>query len=231
MAEVIIQEKMIEKAMLINRNDMSQEIKDKYRLFKDLIVSKGSYEDVTSGWLFFNEKNDKLIIGSSGTVYCGGTMKSELLLKYGYDLVGFGGIFDEDLVELLKLIKDKKYKEIVYFGGVNDLNIRSLYKCENVDLKYCITLNLMIDEARKHLVDEHSRVHYIKIKPMIFDRDFDDANFIKRFNNMAKQINDNIELFGFESYDIPFETLPEYTEHYIHYNNKIVYETMFKDIG
>ena len=230
MAEAINQEKMIENAMANTRNSMAQELKDKYKQFKDLIVLQGSYEDVNSGWLFFDENNDKLIIGSSGTVFCGSTMRKELLLKYGYDLIGFGGIFDEDLVELLKLVTGKKYREIVFFGGVNDLNIRALYNCYNVDLKYCIVLNEMIDEAKKHLIDEQSHVHYIKIKPMIFDRDFDDAGFVNRFNNMAKQVNENVDLYGFKSYDIPFETIPEYTDHYIHYNNKIVYETMFNDI-
>ena len=231
MAEVIHQEKMIEKAIADNKNDMAEELKDKYRLFKDLIASNGSYEDVTSGWLYFDNNNDKLMIGSSGAVFCGYTMKKELLQKYGYDLIGFGGIFDEDLVDLLTMIKHKKYRKIVFFGGVNDLNIRALYKCDNIDLKYCIVLHMMLDEAQNHLMDNQSQVYYIKIKPMTYNRDFDDESFVKRYNNMAKQINDNVELFGFKSYDIPFDTVHKYTDHYIHYNNKMVYETMFKDIG
>ena len=157
-------------------------------------------------------------------------MNEELLLRYGYDLVGFGGIFDDELIDLLKLIGNKKYKKIVIFGAVNDLNIRVLNNCRNVDYYYCEVLDKMLDEAKKHLYDATSKVYYIKIKPMTFGRDIKDQAFIDKFNNMAMQINDNIDLFGYKSYEIPFETTLEYSEHYMHYNKAIVYETMFNAI-
>lgn len=231
MAEAISQENLIKKAIINNRNEMPQAFKERYNFFKDLIAINGSYEDISSGWLFINDNNNKLIIGSSEAVFCGATMKNDLLLHYGYDLIGYGGIFDEDLIDLMKLIKNKKYNDIVIFGGVNDLNIRAIYKCKDVDLYYCDTLIKLYLEAKEHLKDDNSYVHYIKIKPMTYGRDFDDKDFVDRFNNMAEEVNDNIELFGYKSYEIPFPTTIEYTEHYVHYNNKEVYETMFNDIG
>ncbi len=48
---------------------------------------------------------------------------------------------------------------------------------------------------------------------------------------MAEEINNNIEAFGYVPYTIPFDTTKEYSERYIHYNNKVVFETMFSSIN
>lgn len=214
-----------------NKESRDAALKDLFVAFKNLVSVKGSFEDIRSGWLYFDENNDKLLIGSSGAVFCGGTMQREGLQKYGYDVIAFGGVFDDELVELLKRIDGKKYKTIVLFGGINDLNLRSLYNFHDIDFYYCEVLNLFLDEAKNHLIDENSSVYYIKIKPMTLNRDMDNERFINNFNNMAKEINDNVELFGYKSYAVPFDTSSEYSEHYIHYNNPIVYDTMFKSIG
>lgn len=229
-ADTLSQEELIKSYIENNKTSRPDALKQRFAEFKNLVVQKGSYEDIASGWLFFDENNDKLLIGSSGAVFCGYTMKRELLLKHGYDVIGFGGIFDDELIELLKLANGKKYKTILIIGGINDLNIRSLYNIHDIDMGYCITLNELRDEAKLHMIDGESSLYYVKIKPMTLGRDIDNELFLDNFNNMAKEINDNIELFGYKSYDIPFDTTTEFSEHYMHYNNVIVYETMFNAI-
>lgn len=213
-----------------NKDAMLQVMKDSYEYFKIFVTQKIPFEDISSGWINFNDNNDKLMIGSSGAVYCGATMGNEELNKYGYDLVAYGGIFDNELIDLLKILPDKAYDKIVIFGGVNDLNIRTTNGFNDIDLYYCEVLDELLLEAKKHLKDENSKVVYIKIKELVFGRDNTDSSFVIRYNNMAKEINDNIELFGYASYDIPYETTVDYTAHYIHYNNKVVFEDMFNAI-
>ncbi|MBO6119135.1 MAG: hypothetical protein J6P02_01570 [Lachnospiraceae bacterium] len=229
-ASSIYSDDFVKKILKDNKLSRPEFLKNNFNMFKNLISSKGSYGDISSGWLYFDDSNDKLMIGSSGAVYCGYVMQNEKLKKYGYDMIAFGGIFDDEIVELLKLIKDKKYKKIVVFGGVNDLNLRTLFGMTDIDIIYCVTLNNILDEARRLLIDSQSQIYYIMVKPLIYGVDFNDESFVRRYNNMAKEINDNIELFGYKSYMIPFATTKEYSEHYVHYNNPLVYETMFKSI-
>lgn len=229
-ANQISQDELVKAFVNINKELRLPEIKNKLEYFKSLVPLKGSYEELASGWLYFDDHNDKLLIGSSGVIFCGNTMQKELLYQYGYDVVGFGGIFDEEVIELMRLLPDKKYKTIVIFGGVNDLNIRAFSNINNVDLYYCSILNGMFDEAKKHLLIDNSNIYYIKIKPMTLNVDSFDLEFVNRYNNMVSQINDNIELFGYKSYMIPFDTSSLFSEHYIHYNNQIVYKTMFETI-
>ena len=225
------QEEFSRKLIDDNKASRLKEITEVYNVFKNIVSQKGSYENVAVAWSFFDNDNDKLLIGSSGAVFCGSTMQSVLLKEYGYDLIGFGGIFDEEIVDLLKLLDDKKYKTIVIFGGVNDVNIRAAFNLNDVDLCYCQTLIDMLYEAKTHLKDETSNVYYIKVKPMTLFRDSSDPDYVNRFNTMTKEINDNIELFGYKSYDFPHETIEEYSEHYVHYNNEIVYKTLFESIN
>ena len=130
----------------------------------------------------------------------------------------------------MKICKNK-YKTIVIFGGVNDVNIRAAFNLSDVDLCYCQTLIDLYYESKTHLADDDSTVYYINVKPMTLYRDSSDTDFVNRFNAMAKEINDNIELFGYKSYDFPQETIEEYSEHYVHYNNEIVYKTLFESIN
>ena len=154
-------------------------------------------------------------------------MGNEALTYYGFDLVGFGGIFEKDALELLKLIRGKKYKNIVLFGGVNDLNIRAVNGFKDIDMLYCTTLAEFINEAKEHLLDDDSKVYYVKIKNMTYEQDGMDNDFMDRFNNIAFEVNYNIENFGYKGYDIPFDTTRENSDLYIHFHNKAVFETMF----
>ena len=144
-------------------------------------------------------------------------------------MIGYGGVFDDEYISWLKSLGDKKYRNIVIFGGVNDVNIRALSNYENVDLLYCNILIDVLSEAKKHILSG-GKIVYVKVKPMEVGVDNPDAKFVKRFNKIANQINENIENFGYLSYDIPFDTSAEYSSHYIHYNNSIVFETMFDSI-
>lgn len=213
-----------------NKSSRPKELKETYGAFKKIVSQKGIFENVAVAWSFFDDNNEKLLIGSSGAVFCGSTMKRDLLLKYGYDIIGFGGIFDEEVVDLLKLLGEKKYKTIVVFGGVNDLNVRAAFKLKDIDLLYCETLIKLINEAKSHLIDENLNVYYINVKPMTLYRDSNDEQLVERFNDMVKEVNDNIESFGFKSYDFPQETIEEYSEHYVHYNNVVVYEMLFNSV-
>ena len=201
-----------------------------YINFKDAVMKKTNYEDINSGWAYFDDNNDKLIIGNSAATFCGYTMGDEDLSKYGYDLVAFGGVFDEDLVELFKLLGDKKYNQIIIFGGTNDLNIRAVNNYKDIELLYCETLINLVTEALQHMRYGNNDLYFIKLKPLVYNLDSDDKNFVNCFNNMAFEVNSSIGLYGFKTYDIPFDTTLEFSEHYVHYNKKIVYETLFNDL-
>lgn len=227
----ITPEFLAKEMLRLNKEARIPELKAAYYAFGNLIETKGKFENLDIGWLSFDKENDKLLIGCSGAVYCGYTLQDEGLKKLGYDLIGFGGVFDDELIELMQSLGDKKYKKIVIFGGVNDLNIRTMYEFVDIDLYYCEILNKMLAEAKQHLIDENGEVYYVKVKPMIYGIDSGDELFVYRYNNMAKEINDNIELFGYKSYEFPQDTSAEYTEHYVHFNNATVYEAMFNAIG
>lgn len=229
-ADSLNQEEFAKTIIESNKSSRPKELIEMYDGFKRMVSEKQFFGNVDVAWSFFDSNNDKLLIGSSGAVFCGSTMQSELLKKYGYDVIGFGGIFDEEIADFLTLLGDKKYKTIVIFGGVNDVNVRAAFNLSNIDLYYCKTLIELINEAKKHLKSDDSNVYYIKVKPMTLNRDSNDEKFVNRFNSMAKEINDNIESFGFKSYDFPQETIKEYSEHYVHYNNVVVYETLFESV-
>lgn len=227
------QEEKMKQIIEDHKKNLPKELNIVYDGFKEIVANKSNFENVNFGWSYFNDNNRNLIIGSSGVVYCGNAMTNEGLAKYGFDLVGFGGIFDSDACELLRLIKDKEYDNIVLFGGVNDLNLRANSGFHNIDMLYCNTLIDFVEEAKKHLRATNSNIYYVKIKPML-DRDsFVNMNseFISRYNSIAFEINYNIDNCGFKGYDIPFDTTNEYSELYIHYNNKVVFETMFDYIN
>lgn len=227
------QEERVKKLFEDHKKSLPKELTIAYEGFKEIVANKENFANVDIGWSYFNDDNKNLIIGSSGVVYCGNTMTNEGLANYGFDLVGFGGIFDKDACELLSLIKDKKYENIILFGGVNDLNIRANNGFRNIDMLYCNTLIDFMEEAKKHLKATNSNIYYVKIKPML-DRDSFtnmDREFISRYNSIAFEINYNIDNCGFKGYDIPFDTTNEYSELYIHYNNKVVFEAMFNDIN
>ena len=230
-ADTVSQEEKVAKAFEVHKSTLSDDLKKIYETFKELITYKLNFDNIACGFIYLNDKNKNLLIGGSGAVYCGHTMGEAELEKYGFDVVGFGGIFDYEVCDLLERITDKKYKNIVLFGGINDLNIRAANKIKNVDELYCNTLVEFYYKAKEYLLDDNSNIIYIKINPMKYKQDSDDKEFIDRFNNMAMQINMNLENFNYKPYTIKYDSTKEYSEIYMHYNNKVVYRDMFEAIN
>ena len=208
---------------------LAEGVKTAFSVFEDLLASKEEFADIGCGWIHFNPANTNLFIGNSGAVWGAYTMGNEELDKYGFDVISFGGAFDYNFVDWLKLL-DKKYNNIVIFGGVSDLNVRAFNGSEDVDAAYCLSLHNLYGAAKDCLASEYGNVYFINIKPMTCPRDHYDETYVNKYNQMAAQVNENIEKFGFKPYEIKYETTLEYSTHYIHFNNKVVFETLFGDI-
>ena len=203
-----------------------------YNNFIESIKNKENFQDKNSGWINLKDTNDKLIIGCSTAVWCGYTIKDTELEKYKYDVIGLGGAFDSDLKIFLENLDKKKYKRIVIFGGVNDVNLRAFTGEKVVDINFANEIGSLVDEARNHLENGVTELIFVRVKPMTYGKDSEDIDFIDRFNVCANQYNDLLTyLIGVKYYDIPFDTSEKYSAGYVHYDEVDVYKKIFDDIN
>lgn len=203
--------------------------KKAYNDFLDKISKKEDFSNIEASCIYINDVNRNLIIGHSGVVFLGAIMGKNEMLEYGFDVVSFGGLFDEDLCMTFDRL-DKKYDNIVLYGFTNDLNLRATVGLNNLDKNYLETFYNLIIKAREHLNEINGKLILIRVKEMVFEVDHYDKTYVDNYNNMAKLLNNNIDALHYMSYEIPFDTTKDNTSHYIHYNKKYVYEKMLTDI-
>lgn len=204
--------------------------KKAYNDFLEKVSKSEDFSNIEASCIFFNNVNRNLIIGHSGVVFLGAIMGREEMLHYGFDVVSFGGLFDEDICLTFDKLK-KKYDNIVLYGFTNDLNLRATVGLDELDQSYCETFFDLIVKAREHLNNINGKLILIRVKDMTLEVDHDDPTYVENYNAMAHVLNDNIDKLGYTSYEIPFDTSKENTSHYIHYNKKYVYEKMLSDLN
>ena len=179
--------------------------------------------NIYTGWSRFRPLNDKLIIGASAVVHCGSTLENDIDY-YGYDILGYGGICDDKIKEWIPHI-NKKYKKIILFEGVNTINILCINKIKTVPNEAYDSILTTIAMLGDLLVPG-GEIIYVKVKPMTYDRDAADENFVKRFNSLAAELNNTFTALNIKLYEIPYDTTVEYSSGYVHYSNRIVWNDM-----
>lgn len=198
----------------------------KYSYFS--FLSKIGKEDVTvEGWSRIRASNDKLIIGSSGTVWCSVILGDEMD-RLGYDSVGFGGVPDEYMKEWIKKIK-KKYKKVIVFSGMNTLDICTQYKYDVIDSEVFTSVVDTLMDISKKLIDKNGLLCYVKIKERTEEKDLIRYGHdgIKRYNKLANQFNYLLdEMKDIKKLTINYPTDERYSAGYVHYNKKEVWEDL-----
>lgn len=204
--------------------------KKAYNDFLDKVSKYEDFSNIEASCIYFNDVNRNLIVGHSGAVFLGAIMGREEMLHYGFDVVSFGGLFDEDICQTLDRL-NKKYDNIILYGFTNDLNLRATVGLGELDQSYCETFYNLINKAREHLNNINGKLILIRVKEMTLHVDHDDPTYVNNYNNMARILNDNMDKLGYITYEIPFDTSKENTTHYIHYDKKYVYEKMLTDLN
>ena len=209
----------------VNYNSFGDDFKSMYNYF---INSIGIIDltDLNAYWSRIRDYNDKLIIGGSGVVYCGYTMGDDLD-KYGYDIVGFGGMCDDKINEWIPSIK-KKYKKIIIFEGVNTINLATGAGIKKVTQEMLESVLTTIAQIQLFLLEPGGTYKYVKVLPMKNGVDNLDPMFTANFNNLAKPFNNALEYINIPLYEIKYPTTKEYSSGYVHFDNKIVWEDMLK---
>ena len=182
--------------------------------------------DINVYWSRIRDYNDKLIIGGSGVVYCGYTMGEELD-KYGYDLVGFGGMCDDKIKEWIPKLK-KKYKKVIIFEGVNTINLATGAGLKEISQEMLESVLTTIAQVELNLLVPGGTYKYVKVIPMTKGRDNPDPKLVANFNKLAKPFNAALEFVKIPLYEIKHPTTKEYSSGYVHFNNKAVWEDMLK---
>ena len=194
-----------------------------YNIFLDAI-GKNDLEDVNAYWVRMRDYNDKLIIGGSGVVWCGDTLK-ESADFYGYDIVGFGGMTDNKIKEWLPKI-NKKYKKIIIFEGVNTINLALGYGMKKITQQLIESVATTIVDVQNQLLLEGGELVYVKVKPMTFPQDTGDKKTAETFNKMSAELNVALSVMNVSLYELKYPTTNEYSSGYVHYNNKIVWDDL-----
>lgn len=190
-------------------------------------VSKIGKEDVmVEGWSRIRASNDKLIIGSSGVVWCSVILGDEMD-KLGYDAVAFGGVPDKYIRDWVKRIK-KRYNKVIVFSGVNTLDICSYYHYNNIDNEVYASIVDTLMEVSKNLLTKKGLLCYVKIK----ERTEDDIpqygiDGVNRYNELANQLNYFLdEMKSVEKLTLNYPTDKRYSQEYVHYYKKEVWEDL-----
>lgn len=204
--------------------------KKAYNDFLEKISKNEDFSNIEASCIYFNEVNRNLIIGHSGAVFLGAIMGREEMLHYGFDVVSFGGLFDEDICMTFDKL-NKKYDNIVLYGFTNDLNLRASAGLNELDRNYCETFYNLINKAREHLNELNGKLILMRVKNMTLEVDHNDPDYIENYNTMAHTLNNIMDELGYITYEIPFDTSKEHTSHYIHYDKKYVYEKMLTDLN
>ena len=214
----------IESEWWVHQNN---DLKILYDIFLNKIINKEDFIADDAYYLRFREENDKLIIGSSAVVWCGMTMGDELD-KYGYDVIGFGGIPDNLMKPWINIV-NKKYKKIIYFSCVNTLDVCAFYNMDTINGTVFEAVVTTMMQAIGKLLEDEGLIYFVKTKYLQYDEQVtkkDRLDFCRRFNKMAKELNDTMDLVTIEKIDIKYPMDSEYSAGYVHYNNKVVWEDL-----
>ena len=209
----------------------NSEFKHMYELFLNKISVKEDFISENGCYVRFRDTNDKLIIGSSAVVWCGKTMGDEVD-KYGFDVVGFGGIPDNKMKEWIHCI-NKKYEKIIYFSSINTLDVCSYYNVDTLNDSMFEAIMTTIMEAAKDLLVNNGHLSYVKVKEIFYNENENTkerVEFCKRYNKMARELNDIIDMVNIFKIDIKYPMNSDYSAGYVHYNNKIVWEDLFLNV-
>ena len=177
-------------------------------------------------WIQMNDKNDKLIIGASGVVWCGYTMTSELD-TLGYDVIGFGGVTDHQIKEWIPYI-DKKYDKVIIFAGVNTINLSIISGITELEASCAMKISETIESSIKNLLYADGTLQYVAIKEMIYPDDSTDQEFVFKFNKLAKRLNNCLSENNIDLYTLKYPTTKEFSNGYVHYNNRVVWVDMLR---
>ena len=211
--------------------NQTPEFRNLYEVFLNKISAKEDFILGDGYFVRFRENNDKLIIGSSAVVWCGTTMGDELD-KYGFDVVGYGGIPDNKMREWIDRI-DKKYDKIIYYSTINTLEVCSYYNLNEInDSVFSAVATTIIDAASK-ILENDGHLSYVKVKKLLYDENEnkkENIEFCKRFNKMADELNAVMDMINVFKIDIKYPMTKEYSKGYVHYNNKEVWQDLFLNV-
>ena len=208
----------------------TEAFKETYEIFLNKIINKEDFIAEDAYYVRFRENNDKLIIGSSAVVWCGNVMGDELD-KYGFDIVGFGGMPDNKMKEWANRI-NKKYSKIIYFSGINTLDICSYNNMDTINNSVFESIVTTMINIVDNILDHDGHLSYVRIKDLQYDESVtpkERVEFCKRFNKMAKELNAAMDLVNVYKIDITYPMDAEHSAGYVHYNNKIVWEDLLKN--
>lgn len=207
-------------------SNFSNMVGSSYDLFLANLKSKTNAGVKDVFWIQMNENNNKLIIGASGVVWCGYTMTSELD-KLGYDVIGFGGVTDYQIKEWIPYI-DKKYDKVIIFAGVNTINLSIINGITELEASCAMKISEAIESSIKNLLYADGTLQYVEIKEMTYPTDSLDQDFIFKFNKLAKKLNKCLKENNIDLYTIKYPTTKEFSNGYVHYNNRVVWVDMLK---
>ena len=210
----------------LSYDTLGEDFNKNYNTFLDMI-GETDFKDINCGWLRMRDENDKLIIGSSPAVYCGYTM-DESIDKFGYDIISYGGITDDKIKDWIPKIH-KKYKKIIIFEGINTLNLASIFSFNKVTNEMIYSVFSTIALLMNFNLEVNGEIVYVKVLPMVYERDNSDKKLVNTYNNLVPAFNNALSfLDNISLYDIPFPTTEEYSHGYVHFNNRIVWEDLLK---
>ena len=90
-----------------------------------------------------------------------------------------------------------------------------------------------IMEAAKDLLVNNGHLSYVKVKEIFYNENENTkerVEFCKRYNKMARELNDIIDMVNIFKIDIKYPMNSDYSAGYVHYNNKIVWEDLFLNV-
>ena len=208
-------------------NDWYNSQNDFFKITYFSFLNKIGKEDVfEEGWSRIRASNDKLIIGSSGVIYCSNILGEEMD-TYGYDAVAFGGVPDEYMREWVKRI-NKKYKKVIVFSGINTLDVCSYNNYDFIDGEVYSSIVDTLMAVSKNLLTKDGLLCYVKIK----ERTEDDVlkygrERVVRYNTLASQLNYLLDEMGsVKKLTLNYPTDKRYSEEYVHYYKKEVWEDL-----
>lgn len=215
----------------MTKEEINKEEEEKEKEYVEFIdnLSKGKqFMGDKYGRGIFSDGNHKLIIGCSPVVYMS-VYGQDIVDKYAYDLVGYGGVCDDKVLTWFDYI-DKKYNTIVLWCAANDI-IEAINNNRELNDEYFYTLTNLINTAKRQLVNSPmSKIVFVNIREAVPELDFSGEEYCEKYNRLAKQINKYVKDKGIKSIDVIDATDENNSEWYMHYKNKNVFMHVLNDV-
>ena len=194
--------------------------------YKNFVTKIGKEDIFLEGWSRIRTANDKLIIGSSGVIWCSVILGDQMDIL-GYDSVAFGGVPDEYMRDWVKRIK-KRYKKVIVFSGTNTIDLCTHYNYDCIDGEVYSSIVDTLMAVSKNLLTKDGLLCYVKIKERTGDDIFKyGIEKVMKYNKLASELNyllDQME--SVEKLTLNYPTDKRYSEEYVHYNKKEVWEDL-----